>query len=213
MLVFLLATVCMLADVLPARAQEPDPALAQWYEEAHAYYSAVQSGQEPMPDEGEWNEFLNQMNWAHEQLGRGNWEPATPGDTVYRGERLSLEILDVTRTLDAWSRDVTLIVPSMAATVSVERTTDASVEPPEEVLKVTVTNPVTGAEETFRFHDADDPNFALTIQTPRNEQVEGLTDQVKIQRFTYRKPVRPPPGRRVTGLKRKRRVFRPDTLP
>ncbi len=45
-----------------------DPALSQWYEQAYAYYNAVQSGAEARPEASEWNAFLDQMNWAYGQL-------------------------------------------------------------------------------------------------------------------------------------------------
>src|SRR5215813_6006938 len=76
------------ADATPTGGG-PDPALAQWYQQAYAYYSAVSSGQEAQPDPASWQNFLSQMQWAAGQLGLGQgqqaWDPSagsamgTPG--------------------------------------------------------------------------------------------------------------------------------------
>ena len=42
--------------------------LADWYEQAYDYYQQVQSGAVSQPTQAQWQDFLDQMNWAQQQL-------------------------------------------------------------------------------------------------------------------------------------------------
>lgn len=91
-----------------------DPAateLAQWYEQAQVYYQSVQAGQTERPPVAEWQEFLEQMNWAHSQLNPGSG----PHDQDLKGSRKS------TRDAPAGTRPPPSQNKVMVMTPAVER--------------------------------------------------------------------------------------------
>lgn len=177
-----------------------DPALSQWYEDAYAYYQAVQTGQEPQPDTASWNEFLNQMNWAYQQLmgdPAGGWQPTEVGDPAAMGASTSTSdpfgaMMGTDgawvhteasayvgflggQTRYFWSNDITIDVASLAAQVEVVKTMDESSEPPEEVLKVRIYDSATGTEDIYMIHDYADAQ--IEINTPDPDQVNDLTGE------------------------------------
>lgn len=64
----MVACTCVAVQTALALGRGDSAELAGWYEQAHAYYQSVQNGQSARPAEGEWQEFLDQMNWAYAQL-------------------------------------------------------------------------------------------------------------------------------------------------
>ena len=168
-----------------------DPALAQWYEQAYAYYNAVQSGQSPMPDQAAWNDFLNQMNWAYQTLNGGGGLPpmgdpaqgaqsGMPQEMQYDYESNEITATGEPMTHRSWGLDDTLIIPSMAAHVEYIWTTDNSVTPAQQVLKVKIVNEITGSEEIVTFENAGDPDFHLTIKAADTKAVTGTAPGIDI---------------------------------
>src|SRR5262245_31411122 len=80
--------------------------LVGWYEQAYAYYNAVVGGKEPKPDQASWNEFLNQMNWAAEQLygpqGGSGWGNSIPGAGQQPNGPQTNQFGGMTGTMDNW---------------------------------------------------------------------------------------------------------------
>lgn len=187
-----------------------NPDLAIWYEQAYAYYNAVESGVEPRPDPAEWNEFLNQMRWAHRQLegSGGSWAnpfggtPGTQGNVIYNEEKVRIGFTGE-GVHDIWSNDFTLDVAPASAKVTVEKTHEARISPPENVIKITVKDPATGKESVYFVHDFDGME-SIKINTPNAKNVSDPTRSVKVGKFSYRKPadlkkqqkVKPAPSQR-----------------
>lgn len=170
--------------------------LANWYEEAYAYYQAVQSGQEPRPEGGAWQEFLEQMQWAYQQLmgqGQANWEPVASNGEV--SEASATDPFGGMRGTDGawvhteaeayvgflgnqqrhiWSNDITIDVASLAAQVDVVISQDNSTQPPEEVLKIRVYDSATGTEDVYTIHDYADAE--ISINTPGPNQINDQTN-------------------------------------
>jgi hypothetical protein len=177
-----------------------DPTLASWYEQAWAYYNAVQSGQVEAPDPAAMQELIAQMNWAYQQLqggGAGMWDPtmggepmapqnAQPQEMYYDYEENEITATGEAVTHRSFGVNDTLMVPSMAAEVTYEKVMDQSVQPPVMVLKVIVKNKITGAEEIFIFENAEDPEFSLTIQSPKPDtQISGNFPGDKVTHEEY----------------------------
>lgn len=187
--------------------------LAAWYEQAYAYYNAVESGVEPRPDAAEWNQFLNQMQWAYQQLNGsgGSWaDPfggtaGTQGNKVYNDEKVRIGFTGE-GVHDIWSKDFTLDVATASAKVTVEKTQDTRFKPPGNVIKITVNDPATGKESVYFVHDFDRME-SIKINTPNAKNVTDLTRSVKVGKFTYRKPedlnklraVKPTPSQRLSN--------------
>lgn len=176
-----------------------DPTLASWYEQAWAYYNAVQSGQVEAPDPAALQELIAQMNWAYQQLqggGAGMWDPTVGGDPMgppnnepqtiyYDYEENEMTATGEPVTHHSFGNEDTIIVPSMAAEISVVRVMSNDVQPPTEVWKVVVKNRITGAEEVF-ISEADH----LTIKAPEpDKQIKGNfpPDQLSIEEYDMEK--------------------------
>lgn len=180
-----------------------NPALAEWYEEASAYYNAVMSGATPRPPKGEWTEFINQMKWAHEQLyGRANWGdqgkgqnafggvPGPMNNWIYNEEAVRIAFVGDSKPSDIWSNDVTLDVAPLSAKVNVEITTDTRLNPPEEVIKIIVKDPATGKESVYFIHDHHDAKIKINVHDKK--QVIDQSGIVKVGTFRVKKPgIRP----------------------
>jgi hypothetical protein len=189
-----------------------DPDLAAWYEQAYAYYNAVESGVEPRPGDAEWNQFLNQMQWAYQQLkgSGGSW--ANPyggtsgpqGNMVYNDKKVRIGFTGE-GVHDIWSNDFTLDVALSSAKVTVEKTLDTRFSPPEDVIKITVKDPATGKERVYFVHGFDSME-SVKINTPNAKNVTDPTRLVKVGKFTYRKPadlkkpgtVKPTPSQKLS---------------
>ncbi|MCE9624691.1 MAG: hypothetical protein K8R69_04425, partial [Deltaproteobacteria bacterium] len=146
---------------------DPKQKLVNWYEQAYAYYGAVISGAESKPDSKAWQGFLDQMEWASDQLGYAGPQATNlelggfpqgsddssgfPQQEVPNGASVgpmgtlvwnspTADITDVGghETHDIWSNEVHLAVASVGATVTSEITTDTRLSPPEQVLKIVV---------------------------------------------------------------------------
>ena len=174
--------------------------LASWYEEAHAYYQKVQSGQETMPDVSTWNEFLNQMRWAYDQLMVQSgpvWDPMAfqsaspdlPGETqvdpfggtrgthnnwTHTHEKTEIGFTGEERR-DIWSNEIDLDIAPLSAQVQVVKVMDENIEPPEEVLKVLVKDGATGTQATWVIHDYQDAQIRINVPDVE-DQVEDLTE-------------------------------------
>jgi hypothetical protein len=175
-----------------AQASSPeDTALAQWYEQARSYYSAVQNGAVPKPDPGAWQDFLTQMEWARQQLGAGSdWKSSEgvyggAGNFTHKASRTRLLFAGKTETHDIWSNDVILDVASVSAKVAVETTTDTSIQPPKEVIKITVSDPANGARSEYFVHDV---GAAVVVNAPNPHQVKGLAKSIALETRKLRKP-------------------------
>ncbi len=177
-----------------APAGGPDPQLVSWYEQAYSYYNSVMAGDPstPKPDAASWNSFMEQMQWASQQLGysaptgqgalppmaNGQMPPQTGqqsnqfGGTsgtmdnwVYTNEKAEIGFTG-DGTHDIWSNDVTIDVAPTSAKVTVENTTDTRFQPNESVVKITVTDPATGTQATYFVHDYDPSKDKIKINTP-----------------------------------------------
>ena len=106
---------------------------------------------------------------------------------------------------DIWSNNFTLDVASASAKVTVEKTLDTRVSPPEEVIKITVKDPATGKESVYFVHNIDGME-SIKINTPNAKNVTDLTRSVKVGKFTYQKPgsqkklkaIKPTPSQRLS---------------
>lgn len=190
------------------KALGADPSLATWYQQAYAYYQSVQSGREPFPDNAAWDDFLNQMNWAYEQLHGPSWageewgdiEPWDPAADGYGSPQGSQAYdpyggiqgpggnwihnsrgADITfmggAIRDIWSNDVKIRVPSLSATVHVVAITDQSVQPPEQIYKIVVTDQATGQEDIYHVHDIEDADIEILTYT--EGQLQDETGEMK----------------------------------
>lgn len=159
-----------------------DPALVEWYEQASAYYNAVMSGSEAKPSQSEWKEFLDQYNWAKQQLGG---QGGGKGTAIHRSPKVRLSFVGVGGTHDIWSNDVTIAVTSVSARVSCEITVDTRTQPPEKVVKIVVTDPATGATAIYFVHDYEDAS--INVKTPKPGQVTGCP-LLKTTLLVVRKP-------------------------
>lgn len=191
-----------------------NPELAAWYEQAYAYYNAVQNGVEPRPERTEWNQFLDQMQWAYQQLkgSGGSWANpfggtmGTQGNLVYNDEKVRIGFTGDSGVHDIYSNNFTLDVASASARVTVEKTRDTRFSPPEDVIKITVTDQATGKESVYFLHDIDSIE-SIKINTPNAKNVTDLTRSVKVGKFTYRKPasqkrlktIKPTPSQRLSN--------------
>jgi hypothetical protein len=176
-----------------------DPALVQWYEQAYAYYNAVTSGDPgtPRPSDTEWNDFLQQMQWAAGQLGYGSsagsqWGDApvsgplsqnpqapqsnafggtagTMNNWAYTDQKATIGFTGDPTPNDIWSNDVNINVSQLSATVTSEITTDTRLQPPEQVLKIVVTDPATGTQSAYFVHDYSDATVKINV--PNSHQV------------------------------------------
>jgi len=182
-----------------------NPELASWYEQASTYYSAVVNGSEVQPDPAAWQEFLNQMRWASEQLGAAGWDPiagANPasgnpdistdpfggaagpmGNIVHSEMDCRLGFVADGQTHDVFAYNFTLDVASPGAVVTVEMTTDTRTQPPEEnVARIVVKDPATGTETVYLVHAVSElENF--NINTPKGKKVTDSTGQVTVGEF------------------------------
>ena len=190
-----------------------NPELAAWYNQAYAYYNAVSSGVEPSPGAAEWNEFLNQMKWAYQQLevSGGSWAnpfggtPGTQGNIIHNEEKVRIGFTGE-GVHDIWSNDFTLDVAPASAKVTVEKVGDTRFSPPEDVIKITVIDPATGNESVYFVHDFNGME-SIKINTPNAKNVTDSTRLIKVGKFTYRKPgnlkkqkkVKPDPSQRPSN--------------
>lgn len=175
--------------------------LVGWYEEAYAYYNSVMAGDPstPKPSAEDWQNFLNQMQWAAGQLGYqspgSQWDPSlslsgnqgspsqgapegailgTMDNVVWNQAEAHIVAQNDPRAQDIWSNEVTLDVPSLSAQVTSEITTDTRLSPPEEVLKINVKDPATGMETVYFVHDYEDAN--IEIRSPEEGQLKKVGD-------------------------------------
>ncbi|MFO1464750.1 MAG: hypothetical protein U1F66_13365 [bacterium] len=177
----------------PGAGGAANPELAGWYEQAYAYYNAVMSGAEARPDPAAWQSFMDQMQWAAGQLGyggpqAGGWNPGMGGpggpmgqqgpqsnqfggmsgtmdNWVYTDEKASIGFTG-DGTHDIWSNDTTINVAPTSAKVTVENTNDTRTQPPESVVKITVTDPATGTQAVYFVHNYDPTKDKIKINTP-----------------------------------------------
>jgi len=173
-------------------AQNAD--LGQWYEQAQEYYSAVISGQEAKPANQDWEEFMSEMDWTQKRLGivsqengglnsaspvgMGGAEPPIPqgaslgtmSNLVWTDASANLSFNGDARTQDIWSNDVNINVSSLSTYVTSEKTEDTRALPPEQVLKVTVTDKATGKFSVYFIHNYDDAHVVVNTPTGKIDQ-------------------------------------------
>ncbi|MFO1464428.1 MAG: hypothetical protein U1F66_11700 [bacterium] len=203
----------------PVSAEQPHPAnaagkslaynqsansnqkLKAWYEQAYAYYGAVISGAETSPDPKAWQGFLDQMEWASDQLGYAGpqgagaqgfpqqgedtfhpHQPSVPngatlgpmGTLVWNSPTADITDVGGKETHDIWSDEVNLAVPSGAATVTSRVTSDTRLSPPEQVLVIEVTDNSTGSKNVYFVHDYEDAK--VKIKSAKQKQVQDSTN-------------------------------------
>lgn len=181
--------------------------LVNWYSQAYAYYQQVASGQVEMPDEASWAEFMDQLNWAVQQIygnnpqaggwGDNGFGQGTPtadkpyedpfggqegpnGNIVYTGEKAEIGFLGDNRTYDIFSYDVTLNIYPTSAKITVSKVMDNSVEPPAEVWKVIVEDKALGGKATYILHNVNDLE-KLKIKSPKPENIEVQFEDERIE--------------------------------
>ena len=194
-----------------AKALGADPALAQWYQEAYAYYQQVSSGAAAMPDQAAWNEFLTQMNWAYEQLHGSSWDGGqwgngdpwgpegedfgasqgysdpyggmvgTSGNLIHNTATADIGLLGGV-TREIWSNEINVHIPSLSAQVEAVLTQDESVQPAQTVLKIQVTDPATGQTDTYIVHDYEDAK--INVFTPTQQQLKDSSGLIQWKEFT-----------------------------
>jgi len=202
----------------PGSSSAANPALASWYEQAYAYYNAVMSGDPstPKPDPASWNSFMEQMQWASTQLGYGQGGPTTiggmppagpagaggaaPGQSnqfggvygpqgswTYTDEKAEIGFTG-DGTHDIWSNDITIDVAPTSAKVVIDNAVDNRGTPPENVTKITVTDPATGTQAVYFVHNYDPTKDKIKINTPDSaSQVTnntGDTTSITTGKFT-----------------------------
>ena len=154
--------------------QNKNQELAEWYEQAHSYYTDVQMGVAPKPNDKEWKEFINQMNWAYQQLHGFDELQSDPfggisgpnGDIIYDFEENQITATGASNIHRSWGNNSDLIVPSMAAGISYEPTQDSQIEPPQKVIKIVVKDNASNNPSGFT---GIDPR-QIKMQTPHNPQ-------------------------------------------
>ena len=183
---------------LGGAGQGDQAGLASWYEDAYAYYQNVQNGTEPKPEQAEWTEFMNQMNWAYQQIwgagaGASQWGDAMGGeglpgtndsfsdpfggkvgpngDIIYDSKDAQVGFLGDGKTRHFFSHNIDINVASTSANVSIIEVMDESLDPPEKVWKVIVDNPIMGEKDVYIIHDPEDVE-SLNIMTPDEDQVD-----------------------------------------
>ena len=177
---------------------EENKELADWYEQAHSYYSAVQSGVEPKPAQAEWSEFLNQMNWAYQELHGSKHRASDPfggitgpqGNIIYKKPKTHIGFLGSQgneKIYDIYSNDISLDVAPKSARVTVKQAKDKRVEPPEDIIKIIVKDPATIDESIYYLHNIHDIR-SIRINTPGGRNVIDKTGEVTIGKFKYKKP-------------------------
>ncbi len=167
--------------------------LASWYEQAYEYYNAVLSGAEPHPGPASWNQFLQYMDWAVQQLGMSgsNWgegidsqvQPRGPvqqplptgaiagsnGNIVYDQMDANIQHTQENRPIDLYSNNIVINSGSMMTTFTSEVTTDTRLQPPDQVLKITASDGT-----VYFVHDYQDAK--IKIRTPTENQLVDYTD-------------------------------------
>lgn len=169
--------------------------LASWYEDAYAYYQQVATGQIPMPEQVHWQEFIKQMHWAYAQLmgsGQQAWDPmaggtaaqggtqttpaedpfgamrGTNGNWVHNESKAEIGFIGNDQR-DIWSNEIDLEVLPLSAQIEIIKTQDSSGQPPEEVLKIKVTDPATGTEAIYTIHDFEDAQIRIHVPDPQGQ--------------------------------------------
>jgi hypothetical protein len=170
---FVTALVLALGCVFPSSGSavgDPgDPALVSWYEQAYAYYSAVMAGQETHPDSATWSAFLEQMEWARQQLGGGSgWDHQsgvlkTDGRIEHQKESIKLAFLGSSGIHELWSKAVTIDVPSVSACVKAEFVNDAGSRSTDSLLRITIADPALDSTTVYLVHRSKDSAVAINL--------------------------------------------------
>lgn len=172
--------------------------LGTWWEQANEYYTDVKNGKAEKPSEPEWQEFLNQMNWADQTLhpyggnpdaaymddegnygDYGNQGPVInefggkegPNKGSFNYDMVSTHIGftgDNTRN-DIFGTDNSIDLDTPSAQVTTEITQDHGVS----VLKVIVKT--SDGTAVYYYDDYTNPDFKLDINIPNINKVTGLT--------------------------------------
>lgn len=175
--------------------------LAQWLEANRYIYDSIMNGSADLPP-AEQTQFMEWWNWTYQQLGSGGgamgWDPlagatedgapgqtGAAGNTVFDGASTQLQYTGEAGTYDVYSFDTIIDVPSTAVDVSVEKTTDTRLQPPEaDVFKITFTNKATGVETVVFVHNSADVN-SIKINTPNGLKVQDKTGDGRIDVGEY----------------------------
>lgn len=166
--------------------------LADWLDQAGAYYKSVMSGETKKPDPQAWGEFLNEMSWAKSQAyGAGNTfgdpmssdgmdAPAQSSTNDFGGElgpqgnwTYDLTKTDIPFTGDKSRNDIfgsdnTVNLEQPSAKTSFEMTQDQGVP----VLKVVVTTAKGSA--VYYYDNYASPDFKLGVNMADISKVSGL---------------------------------------
>lgn len=184
--------------------QESSGDLAAWYEDAYAYYQAVQNGSEPMPDQTAWQKFLNQMNWAYQQLWGGGtggtWDPMAGGGTptgpsensfggvmgpngewVYTQKDVNIGVGEGdVHNIFGFRNNI--YIASTAAKATLVKVTEG--DPPQDIYKLVVVDEATGQEEVFYFENIEDiENITIHAANPNGVDIQVTDDRISVEEF------------------------------
>jgi len=175
--------------------QQYDPAAIQQLNmQANWAYQQIMSGQASQELQNwYYNDYMAfaQANPQYfGQMGGTNWGPngqpgqqglppdafggieGANGNYVYNEETAEFGFVGSEVPRDVYANDVTSNVAQTSVQVTVELVMDTSIEPPEEVIKVTYYDPATGVTQIDRYHDWKD--LELKINTPGGKNVTFL---------------------------------------
>jgi hypothetical protein len=91
------------------------------------------------------------------------------GNYVYNKGSTHIEFIGSEVPHDIYTDEFTLDVPYESANVTVEVTEDTRIQPPENVLKITVTDPMVGATTVYYVHDYEEDGKSITLNTADGE--------------------------------------------
>lgn len=188
-----------------AAGTDPTESRNWYYNEFLPFYQGVMNGTEtPPPNWGDivasaqaTHDFLgltdampttSGWNIAQSGLGAPTGTQGLPPDDLFGGqpgqfnnytytnEEARLAFMGSEIPSDIWSNDLNLDVPAVSAHTTVQETSDTRFDPPEDVIKITVDDPATGAESVYYVHDYEDA--AISINTPGGKNVDFIPPEL-----------------------------------
>lgn len=127
------------------------------------------------------NSIAYGSNWGGQVGGaNGATQPPVPGNMWYDSEEATISAIGDGTTHNSSAYENTLNVPSTAAEITYDVTTDTRTQPAVEVLRVTIKNKQTGQTDVVYFDNFRDEDFSLTINSVKGKHVSGTADGVDI---------------------------------
>jgi hypothetical protein len=154
--------------------------LALWIENNRYVYDGIMNGTSDLPPADQ-EQFMQWWGWAMGQIQGSGWdptqgaqnstgypasnpgqvlpcgaEPGPNGNAVFRTGTAETIYQATSMPVDVLSDEFTLNVPVKVQDITVEKTTDTRLNPPTEVIKITVKDPYSSPSETVYFiHEMD----------------------------------------------------------